>query len=45
MQPNSEMTLSSETGSAETESSLIYFEMDARRTTEEGGSYLVVMTD
>ncbi len=29
----------------ETESSLIYFEMDARRTTEEGGSYLVVMTD
>lgn len=27
------------------ESSLIYFEMDARRTIEEGGSYLVVMTD
>ena len=27
------------------ESSLIYFEMDVRRTTEEGGSYLVVMTD
>ena len=22
-----------------------YFEMDARRTTEEGGSYLMVMTD